>query len=423
VSAPDLSLLGTRRLGPMFAVQFLGAFNDNLLKYALLFLASFTVYAGEPGRAEQLAVICTGLFILPYFLFSGLAGQIADRTDKARLVRLVKVAETIIMALAMAGFWLRSIPLLMTCLFLMGVHSAVFGPVKYSILPQHLRRDEIMGGTGLVEGGTFLAILGGQLLAGLISPWQAGLVALVLAVIGLVASFAVPPAPPSGRGQPIDFNILRSTWRVLQTTRHGRGIWLAILGISWFFTAGAVLTSELAPLVSGRFAASPAVVNLFLAVFSVSVALGSLAVNRLLKGEVSARFVPASALGMAAGLIDLWFSSHAFVPQVRGAGVSAFLSQPGAWRLMVDLAAIALSGGVFIVPLYAILQVHSAPDERSQVVAANNILNAAVTVVVVLLFSGLLARGSDVADLIGILGLITLAVAGASAWLLPRAGR
>jgi acyl-[acyl-carrier-protein]-phospholipid O-acyltransferase/long-chain-fatty-acid--[acyl-carrier-protein] ligase len=420
MAAPDIALLGKRRLGPMFAVQFLGAFNDNLLKLALVFLASFTIYRSEPGGAEQLAVISSGLFILPYFLFSAIAGQIADRIDKARLVRMVKAAEVGIMTIALAGFWFQSVPLLLACLFLMGVHSTVFGPVKYSILPQHLRADEIVGGTSLVEGGTFLAILGGQLLAGFIPPWEAGVVAVTLALLGLAASFAVPPAPPRGEAGPIDWNIVRGTWRVLRTARGGRGVWLAILGISWFFTAGAVLTSEFAPLVSGQFDAGPHVVNLFLAVFSVMVALGSLVVNRLLKGEVSARYVPISALAMGLGLLDLWFSSEAFAPAVSGAGVAEFLANPGSWRILADLVVVAFAGGIFIVPLYAILQVWTAPEQRSQVIAANNIVNAAVTVIVVALTSVLLASGVDVPGLIGALGIATLLVALVSIWLLPE---
>jgi len=306
LSAPDLSLLAKRRFGPMFVVQFMGAFNDNLLKFALLFLASFGLYVAEPEKAELLAVISTGLFILPYFLFSALAGQVADRIDKAQLVRWIKMAEVGIMAIGLAGFWFQSVPVLLFALFLMGLHSTVFGPVKYSILPQHLERHEIMGGTGLIEAGTFLAILGGQLLAGLIPAWEAGLAAMGIALLGLTFAMLVPAAPPTRGGHPIDWNILRGTWQILKVAQKGRGVWLAILGISWFFTAGAVLMSEFAPLVSGSFGARQEVVSLFLVIFSVSIAIGSLAVNRLLKGEVSARYVPASALGRAVGMIDLW---------------------------------------------------------------------------------------------------------------------
>lgn len=420
MSAPDISLLAKRRFAPMFVVQFLGAFNDNLLKFALLFLANFGIFAGQPEKAELLAAISTGLFILPYFLFSALAGQLADTIDKARLVRWVKAAEVGIMALALGGFWIQSLPILLSCLFLMGLHSTLFGPVKYSILPQHLREGEIMGGTGLIEGGTFLAILGGQLLAGVIPAWEAGIAATGIAVLGLIASLAVPPAPPLRAGQRVDWNVFRGTAAILRTARHGRGVWLSILGISWFFAAGAVLVSEFAPLVSGTLGAKQDVVTLFLVTFSVTIAIGSLAVNKLLGGAVSAKYVPVSALGLALGMIDLWLSTSGFVPASAGATAQEFLATPGAIRILIDLAVIAFAGGMFIVPLYAILQVASPPEERSRIIAANNIVNAGITVLLVLAVSALLAGGLGVPGAIGALGFATLVVAFVSIWLLPE---
>ena len=419
MAAHDLSLLAKRRFGPMFIVQFLGAFNDNLLKFAMLLLANFGIYANAPDKAEMLAAIATGLFIAPYFLFSALAGQLADRIDKARLVRWIKLAEVCFMGIGLAGFWFQSIPALMTALFLMGLHSTIFGPVKYSILPQHLGAHEIMGGTGLIEGGTFLAILGGQLLAGIIPAWEAGLAAMGVAVLGYLAALAVPPAPPLGRDHPIDWNVWRGTMEVLRTARHGRGVWLAILGISWFFAAGAVLVSEFAPLVSGPLGASQQVATIFLVVFSVTIALGSLAVNRLLGGEVSAKYVPISALVLAFGLIDLWLSTSSFSVRTAGASVDQFLATPGSLRVLIDLGVVAFSGGMFIVPLYAILQSRSLPEERSRIIAANNIVNAAVAVLCVLAVTGLLALGVNVSGVIGALGFATLAVALISVWLLP----
>ncbi|MBD8677782.1 acyl-[ACP]--phospholipid O-acyltransferase [Sphingomonas sp. CFBP 13720] len=420
MSAPDLSLLAKRRYGPLFVVQFLGAMNDNLLKFALLFLANFTLYRADPGRAEQLATISTGLFILPYFLLSGLAGQMADAWDKAWLVRAVKGAEVGIMALALVGFWFESVPVLLACLFLMGVHSTIFGPVKYSILPQHLRPHELMGGTGLVEAGTFIAILLGQLLGGIIPPWEAAIVALCVAGLGFVASLAVPSAPSMARAMRIDLNPVRSTWAILNAAHGGRGVWLAILGISWFFSVGAVVLSEFAPLVANRLNAGPSVVTLFLAVFSVSVAAGSLLVNRLLAGEVSAKFVPAAAIGLAVFLIYLWQASDRFVAVTPAADVAQFVATPGSWHLLVALAGIALSGGVFVVPLYAILQTWSAPEKRSQIIAANNIVNAVVTVAMVAVVSVMLANGTGVPGVFGALGFATLTIALISCWLLPE---
>lgn len=420
MAAPDLNLLAKRRFGPMFLVQFLGAFNDNLLKFALLFLANFGLFAAQPDKAELLAALSTGLFILPYFLFSALAGQLADMIDKARLVRWIKAAEVVIMLVALTGFWTSSLPLLLASLFLMGLHSTLFGPVKYSILPQHLREGEIMGGTGLIEGGTFLAILGGQLLAGMIPAWEAGLAACGIAALGFLASLMVPPAPPIRDHHHIDWNIFKGTWDILRTARHGRGIWLSILGISWFFAAGAVLVSEFAPLVSGTLQARQEVVTLFLVVFSLAIALGSVAVNRLLGGAVSARYVPLSALVLAGGLIDLWLASSGFAVHVAGASSAQFLATPDAWHILFDLAVIAFAGGMFIVPLYAILQVHSPPEERSRIIAANNIVNAGVTVLAVLAVTTLLGAGFGVPALIGALGFATLLVALGSVWLLPE---
>ncbi|WP_255326460.1 acyl-[ACP]--phospholipid O-acyltransferase [Sphingobium sp. EM0848] len=420
MSAPDLSLLTKRRFAPLFVVQFLGAFNDNLLKFALLFLANFGLYHAQPDKAEMLATIATGLFILPYFLFSALAGQLADAWDKAKLVRAVKAAEVVIMSLAVTGFWLESVPLLLSCLFLMGLHSTIFGPVKFSILPQHLHADEIMGGTGLIEAGTFLAILSGQLLAGVIAPWEAGLVAVGLATLGFLVSFAVPSAPTVVPDLRIERNVFRSTWHILKAARHGRGVWLSILGISWFFAVGAVLLAEFAPLVSGVLKARQEVATLFLLIFSVSVAFGAMLVNRLLSGAVSARFVPVSALALSGFMIDLWLSTSFYVPVHQGAGIAEFVGSPGSMRVMLDLFGIAFSGGMFVVPLYAILQTHSPREERSRTIAANNIVNAAVAVLLVGAVTAMLAWGESVPGVIGVMGFATLVVALISCWLLPE---
>jgi len=421
MSAPDFSLLAKRRYGPLFVVQFLGAFNDNVLKFAMLLLANYTLYANQPDKSAMLATIATGLFILPYFLFSALAGQIADSLDKAKLVRAVKAAEIVFMAVGLAGFWLQSVPLLLGALFLMGCHSTLFGPVKYSILPQHLGPHEIMGGTGLIEAGTFLAILAGQLLAGVIAPWEAGMVATGLACVGFLASLFVPAAPPAaGGGVRIDVNPLRSTWTVLKTAHDGRGAWLCILGISWFFAVGAVLLSDFAPLVSGNLGGREEVVTFFLLVFSVSIALGSILVNKLLRGEVSARYVPVSALVLAGFMIDLSFSTGAFRVTVPNAGISDFVASPGSIRILIDLVGIAFAGGMFIVPLYAILQTGSPPAERSRIIAANNIVNAAITVLLVAIVTGMTAFGVTIPGIVGAMGFATLAVALISCWLLPE---
>lgn len=418
MSAPDLSLLAKRRFGPLFVVQFLGAFNDNVLKYAMLFLANFTIFVNAPEQSAMLATVATGIFILPYFLFSALAGELADAWDKAWLMRAVKAAEVVFMGLGLAGLWFQSIPLLLLALFCMGLHSTIFGPVKYSIMPQHLREQEIMGGTGLIEAGTFLAILGGQLLAGLVPPWEAGLIATGLAVLGFAVSLLVPAAPPIGKVA-ITRNPFVSTWKVLKAGHEGKGVWLSILGISWFFAIGAVLVSEFLPLVSGNLGGQEEVVTLFLIIFSVAIALGSVLVNKLLRGEVSARYVPISALAMAVFMLDLWWATRSFVVVTPHADIAQFVATPGSWRILFDLTGMAAAGGMFIVPLYAILQTKSPPAGRSRVIAANNIVNAAVMVAVVGVAIALLASGVSIPGIIGTMGFATLAVALISCLLLP----
>jgi acyl-[acyl-carrier-protein]-phospholipid O-acyltransferase/long-chain-fatty-acid--[acyl-carrier-protein] ligase len=420
MSAPDFSLLAKRRFGPLFVVQFLGAFNDNALKYAMLFLVNFTLYATDPNHSAMLAAIATALFFLPYFLFSALAGQIADAWDKAKLMRLVKAAEVVFMAIGLAGLWLQSIPLLMTALFFMGCHSTIFGPVKYSIMPQHLAPNEIMGGTGLIEAGTFLAILGGQLLPNFVPPWETGLIATGLAVLGLLASLAIPAAPPASDAVRIDPNPLRSTWEVLKTAHDGRDVWLCILGISWFFAVGAVMLNDFAPLVTNTLGAGKPVVTLLLLVFSVSIAVGSVAVNKLLKGRVSARYVPIAALLMAISMIDLWLATRGFVITARGADIAAFVQAPGSWRILFDLAVMAFAGGMFIVPLYALLQTNSPVEERSRIIAANNIVNAIIAVIVMGVVATLAAYGVSIPGVIAVMGFATLIVALVSCYLLPE---
>ncbi len=355
----------------------------------------------------MLATVAAGLFTLPYLLLSSIAGQLADGMDKARLVRWVKVAEIAIMAVALVGFRLASVPILLGCVVAMGVHSAIFGPVKYSILPQHLRRDEIMAGTGLVEAGTFVAILAGQLLGGLVVPERAGLIALAVAVAGFGASWLVPAAPPPAPGPPIDWNLVRGTVRILRVARGGRGLWLAVLGISWFFGVGTVVTAQLAPLAHGVLGAGPRVVTLFLLVFSVGVAGGSVLVSRLLGGVVSGRYLPAAALGMAVFLLDLWFATRRYAP-APAIGWHAFLGEPQGWHVVFALAGLSVAGGMFVVPLYAWLQTHADAAERSRVIAANNVVNSVVTVALTLVAVLLTGRGTGVPEIMGAMGVATL---------------
>ena len=418
-SASELSLLAKRRFAPLFVTNLLGVFNDNLFKTALLVLASYGIYRADPARSALLGTVATGVFILPFFLFSALAGQVADAWERTRMVRLVKVAEVAIMGLGLAGFCTQSIGLLLGALFLMGVHSSVYGPLKYAILPQHLAGEEILGGTGVMEAGGFVAILAGQLTAGVVAPWQAGVIACALACAGLGASLAIPSARPATDGARIELNIARVSWRLVRMAMAIRPVWLSILGIAWFYAVGAVLLGELIPLVKGMLHARQAVAVLFLAIFSVGVAVGALLVNRLLKGEVSPRYVPASALLLAGFLLDLSFTVGGFHARGQDLGVAGFLAMAGAWRIVFDLAAISVCGGVFVIPLLAVLQTESPPPERSRLLAANNIVNAGITVAAILVAAALLKLGMSIAALITVMGVATLAVALTACVLLP----
>ena len=408
--ASSFALLTKLRFAPLFATNLLGTFNDNLFKTGLLVLASYGLYRTAPEQAAVMGAAATGLFVLPFFLFSALAGQLADAMERGRLVRLVKAAEVAIMTLGLVGFLTASPILLLAALFLMGVHSAVYGPLKYAILPLHLREGELLGGVGLMEAGGYLAILGGQLLAGLVAPRQAGEIAIGVALAGLCASLAIPPARSAAEPQPIDFNIPRASLRLVRLARTERQVWLSILGVAWFYAVGAILLSELIPLVKGVLHAGQDVAVLFLALFSMGVAAGAILSSRLLKGEVSARLVPWAALGLAAVLADLSAAVFSFKAGAEANSAAAFLAAPSHWRILADLSLTALLGGVYVIPLCAMIQKHSPYAMRSRIQSANSIVNA-LTSVIALAAAGLMLKlGLPIAGLIALLAAGTLGV-------------
>lgn len=385
-------LLLSRRFGPLFVTQFLGAFNDNLFKTAMLFLIVFKIMAGDAVASATLVTAATGLFVLPFVLFSGLAGSIADRRDKAWVAQWVKVAEIGFMALGAVGLWSGSLPVLFGVLALMGLHSTVFGPVKYAILPQHLAEDELLAGTGLVEGGTFVAILFGQIAGGLLGV-LAGPVAIGVAVAGWLAARFIPAAPAAD-ATAIDWNLWRTSKNALAGNFGTPKLRAATIAISWFWALGAIWTGQFVPLVRNILGGTEAVATLFLAAFSVGIALGSVAVGRILRGRISTRLTPWAALGMAAGATDFAFAVHG-LPSAAG-GVAEFLRMPAAWRILGDLFVIAVAGGIFSVPLYGVLQTSTAPDHRARTIAANNIINSAFQVGGVLMIGAAIARGVEI---------------------------
>jgi MFS family permease len=388
-----LTLLAARRFGPLFVTQFLGAFNDNLFKTAFIFLVAYHLRSGDPVGTATLATIATGVFILPFMLLSGLSGEISDARDKAMIARRVKIAEIGFMALGAAALALEAEVLCLVVVFLMGVHSTVFGPVKYAILPQHLAKDELLLGTGLVEGATFVAILLGQIAGGLLPAGVAGPVAIVVAVIGWIASRHIPAAPPASLIA-IDWNPWTSSRRALGEAFANTELRIATICISWFWALGAVYTSQFVPLAKNDLGGSEGVATLFLAAFSVGVAGGSAGVSRLLGGNISSRLAPWAGLVMAVAGADLYFAEKAF----GGAAgdVAGFLGQIGGWRVLADLLVLAVAGGIFSVPLYGVLQTATKPDGRARAIAANNIVNAAFQVGAVLAIGAAINRGAGV---------------------------
>jgi MFS family permease len=379
----SLGLLRKRRFLPLFTTQFLGAFNDNLFKTAMILFATYVVYK-DPQQEALFNALATGLFILPFFLLSALSGQLADTTDKALIIRRVKMAEILIMLVGGAGLLLcehyptPGIGLMLGAVLAMGVHSTFFGPIKYAILPQHLHEDEVLGGTGLVEAGTYIAILAGTIVAGWISPHSAAILVVAVAVIGYFSGRQVPPAPRLGPPLTLDYNVFRASWRLISATLHIPRLFLAIMSISFFWMIATVLIIIFPPMVKNDFTATKEVASLFLAIFSVGVAIGSVIINRLLQGHVSARYAPASVLVMA---LFVWFFQYvsanwAQAPAGALFDIAGFLAHDHSYRVLIALLGIAVFGGMFVVPLYAFLTTTVRKDETARTVAANNVVNS-----------------------------------------------
>jgi len=408
-------LLRARRFLPLFSTQFLGAFNDSLFKQAVVLFVTYQLYS-NPAKEFQFSAIAQALFIVPFFLFSALSGQLADDHDKARLIRIIKFAEIFIMLIGGAGIILASVPLMLAAVFAMGIHSTFFGPIKYAILPQHLGKDEVLGGTGLVEAGTYIAILLGTILAGVLAPRpQSAAVAVVaFAVLGYFAGRQVPPAPAAAERLPITWNIVKASIELVSATMHIRRLFLAILAISFFWTIGAVLIIIFPPLVKNVLGADEQVASMFIAIFSVGIAIGSVAINRMLKSQVSARFAPPSVIAMGVFVLLLHFVSLTWGKHgVELTTLGNFLFNPMAWPMILCLLGVAITGGMFVVPLYAFLTTTVPKTETARTVAANNIVNSGAMVIGALIAYALSSLG------IGPVGqlLLVAAMCLISAWL------
>jgi len=414
----QFSLLGQKRFGPYFLTQFLGAFNDNIFKNALLLLIAFQAADRLAISSNTLINLSAGLFILPFFLFSATAGQLADKFEKSLLVRSIKLMEICIMIMAAFAFWLDSVIALIALLFLMGIQSSLFGPVKYGILPQILDEDELLGGNGLVETGTFLAILLGTAVGGILIGIDddgrllvAGVV-VAIAVAGYISSLGMPVAKPVDPAMKINWNPITETWHIMGYAREKRVVFMAIVGISWFWFIGATYLAQLPNYSRFYLSGDEEVVTLLLALFSIGVGCGSLLCERLSGHRIDIGLVPFGALGITIFGLDLALldPAEAGGPLMNAAN---WLSSPGALRVLLDILLLGTFGGFYIVPLYAWVQNNSHPEHRSRVIAANNVLNALFMVVSAGIAISVLASGWSIGDLfvlVSVLNVVMLTV-------------
>jgi len=381
MSQSQFSLLKQRRFAPFFWTQFLTAFNDNVFKNALVILLTYQTVAWMSLNSNTLVNLAAALFILPFFLFSATAGQLADKYEKGRLIVIIKAVEIAIMALALWGFVYDHVGALLGCLFLMGTHSTFFGPIKYAILPQHLKTEELVGGNGLVETGTFLAILLGTILGGFLiglTPHGAMYVsatAIALATLGLLVARLIPKAAPPAPELKLNYNLFSETLSTLRLLMANRTVFLSCLGISWFWFFGATFMTQLPNYTKEFLGGSSQVVTLVLTIFSIGVGIGSLLCERLSGHRVEIGLVPFGAIGLTVFGIDLYFANPDAATTLN-MGAMQYLQSAGSWRVALDLFLIGVFGGFFIVPLFALVQQRSDPNFRSRIIAGNNILNA-----------------------------------------------
>ncbi len=421
-------LLKTKRFLPLFLTQFLGAFNDNIFKNALIILITYSAIESALLSPQIMVTIAAGVFIAPFFLFSATAGQLSDKYNKAKLIQSIKFIEILLMVGVAIGFLLNSISLLLSILFLMGTQSAFFGPVKYAILPDQLREDELIGGNALIETGTFISILIGTILGGLLILTNHGTViisALVITVafIGWICSLSIPSTKAAVPHLILKYNVLLETHVIIKHIRNNPVVFRSILGISWFWSFGATFLSQLPTFTKDIIGGNEQIITLLLAVFSIGIGIGSLFCNKLLKGKVAATYVPLGILGMSTFTVDLYFASSSIVIENREAliGVSVFLNSLTHWRILIDLLGIAICGGIYIVPLYAIIQNCTEETHRSRTIAGNNILNALFMVISAIGISLMLASDFTVTEVFFTIAILNSFVAIYISSLLPEA--
>jgi len=421
----QFALLRQRRFAPFFWTQFLGAANDNLFKFAFTVLVTYQLEVSwlPPSLA---GLVIGALFILPFLLFSASSGQLADKYDKRSLIRLVKTLEIAIMLLAAWGFLRRDVPVLLACVFLMGLHSTLFGPVKFAYLPQHLSDRELTGGNGMVEMGTFVAILLGNVAGGLLIALPeagarlAGAACIALALLGRVTAQFVPATPSTDPALRINWNAVSETWRNLRLAHADLVVFRSLLGISWMWFFGAVFLSQFPAFAKQVLHGDEHVASLLLVVFSIGIGIGSLLCEVLSKRHVEIGLVPFGAIGMSLFAIDLHFASRALPPAAALYGVGEFLASGAHWRVMADLALLSLFAGLYSVPMYALIQLRSQATHRARIIAANNILNALFIIASSVLAGALIGAGFSIPQIFLAVGLANAVVAAYIFLLVPE---
>ena len=411
----QFTLLSQRRFAPFFWVQFLGAGNDNVFKFAFTVLVTYQLQVAwlPPALA---GLVIGALFIFPYLLFSATSGQLADKYPKELLIRFVKSLEIAIMLLAGYGFMRQNVPLLLACVFLMGLHSTLFGPVKFAYLPQHLNERELTGGNGMVEMGTFVAILLGNVAGGLliaipqVGPVYVAVACVGLAVLGRVLAQAVPASPATDPALTINWNPFTETWRNLKLAHGNVVVFRSLLGISWMWFFGAVFLSQFPSFARDVLHGNEQVASLLLVVFSIGIGVGALLCEMLSRRHVEIGLVPLGAIGMSVFSIDLYFASRG-LPDANLLTLSQFMAQAAHWRVLVDLALLSLFAGIYSVPMYALIQIRSLPTHRARIIAANNILNALFMIVSAIGVGLLLKAAFTIPEVFLIVGLLNAVVA------------
>ena len=426
----QFALLGQRRFAPFFWTQFSGAANDNLFKFAFTVMVTYQLQVAWMPPAMA-GLVIGALFILPFLLFSATSGQLTDKYDKTRMIRFVKNLEIAVMLLAAWGFWQANVEALLACTFLMGLHSTLFGPVKFAYLPQVLGERELTGGNGMVEMGTFVAILLGNVAGGVlvaipeVGRQDVAIACVVLALVGRSVAQFIPPAPATDPGLRINWNPVSETWRNLKLAHQNIVVFRSLLGISWMWFFGAVFLSQFPSFAKEVLHGDEQVASLLLVVFSIGIATGSLLCEVLSRRHVEIGLVPLGAIGMTVFAIDLYFASRGLEPQAgQFAGAAFTLSQfvgvAAHWRVMADLALLSLFAGLYSVPMYALIQLRAQPTHRARIIAANNILNALFMIVSSILAGLLLKMDASIPQIFLLVGIANALVAGYIFLLVPE---